>query len=111
LTEERPIDMTKARRRKGRSKRDIERFWNSRYNKFRDAGFTEEEASWAANEGLSPRNKNVELRVRMRKARVEFFMDAYEMSREKAIAKASADLRSKLDDEEIEEWNIFYETS
>lgn len=103
--------MTKGRRRKGRSKRDVEQFWNSRYNKFKDAGFTDEEASWAANEGLSPRNKNVNLRVRMRKARVEFFIDAYDMTREEAIEKASKDLRSKLDDENIEEWNIFYETS
>lgn len=111
MTEEFTVDMSKGRRRKRRSKRDVERFWGSRYNTFREAGFTDEEASWAADEGLSPRNKAVELRVRMRKARVKAFQELYDMTREEAIEKASKDLRTKLDEEDIEEWNIFYETS
>lgn len=103
--------MSKAHRRRKRSIRDIERHWDSRFAAFTKAGFTDKEATWAANQGLSPRNKEVRKKIIARRGRVEGAMEEWGWSREKAIEKYADDLRSKLDGEGIDESNIFYETS
>ena len=110
--EEFVLDMSKARRRTGRSRRNIRYYWNSRYRTFLKAGFTEEEATWGANNGLSLRHKDVRLVIRHRKALVELYMSRhYQFSREKAILMASKDLRTKLEDAGETELNLFYEVS
>lgn len=106
------IDFSKTgRRKKRRSKRDLARFWNSRYKAFIKAGFTPEEAEAGANDGLSLRNKTVKRIIRLRKARVSFFMKDYGWSRAAAIAEASKDLETKLENAGQTEISLYYELS
>ncbi len=105
------IDFSKARRRKRRSKREINRYWDLRYNRFLTAGFTEREATWAADEGLSPRKKQVRDVLSHRRALVAWFMKRYNITRGEAISRAAEELEERLDKYAVEEMNLFYETS
>ena len=105
------LNMSGPPRRKRRSRRDILRNWNSRFKAFSKAGFSHEEATWAANWGVSIRQKDIRKQVKMRRARVRDRIDLYGDTREQAIRVLSRDLRSKLDEAGIDDWNIFYESS
>lgn len=112
MAEQYVIDMSKARRRKRRSKRNILRFWDTRYNAFLRAGFSEEEASSGANMGMSLRDEKVKLVMKHRKALIEHYMGRhFNFSREKAVELAAKDLRTKLDDKGEDELILYYEVS
>lgn len=105
------IDMSKSWRKTKRSKRDIRRFWNSRYSRFTKAGFTDEEAIWAANEGLSPRHKRVRDILNHRKGVIHLLTTYDGLTREEAIEQASKELEYRLDRANEDEPNLFYEVS
>ena len=112
MAKEVSIDFTSKSnpKRRKRSQRDIDRYWNSRFNRFTKAGFTQEEASWAASKGLSPKKKQVKELIQARKAMVAYYM-RHDFTREDAIVEASKDLESKLNRNGISELNLFYEVS
>jgi len=105
------IDMSKTWRRRQRSRADIRRFWDSRYNRFIKAGFTEEEATWGANEGLSLKSRRVQDLIRHREGLVKFLIRKFNVSRADAIKQAAKDLVSKLSDANIGDLDLFYEVS
>lgn len=104
------LDFGAPTKRRRRSKRDINRFWNSRYNRFLKAGFSEIEAKWAADQGLSPRHKQVRLVLRHRKNLVAWYM-RHGYTRMGAIAEAEKDLETKLEEAGEPGLNLFYEVS
>lgn len=104
------IDFSTVTRGKQRSQRDITRFWNSRFSTFVRAGFTEREATWAANNGLSPRDKQVKRILRSRMDMVAFYM-RHGRTWEEAVDECSEDLASRLDRYDIDELDLFYEVS
>ena len=111
MAEEFTLDMSKVFRRKRRSKSDSSRYWNSRYKRFLAAGFTNEEARKAANDGLSIKNKQVKQVLRHREALVDLLITYHGLTREQAVQEASKDLKTKLDKAGEEELNLFYEVS
>lgn len=99
----------KVARARRRSKRDKMRYWKVRYNAFLKAGFTEEEAAWGANDGLSLKNPTVKKIIQHRKALIVLYIRDYGYPRTKAIQMASKDLDAKLDKANVEEKNLYYE--
>jgi hypothetical protein len=80
------------------------------FNYLMDAGFTEPEALWGANEPVDLNSQQVQDLVEHRRDLVEMFMgDGF--TREQSIKLASEDLQSKLDRRNIRELNIYYEIS
>jgi len=106
------LDMTKARRRKKRSKRSIRQYWDSRYRAFLSAGFTSKEASWGASNGLSLKEDRVKKLIVHRKALVALYMGShFNYSREEAILESSKDLEAKLEAAGISELILYFEVS
>lgn len=106
------IDMSRARRRKKRSRANIRKYWNTRFTAFVNAGFTEEEAIWGANIGMPLRDKKTIEILRHRRALVELYMGRhFQYTRKEAIEAASKDLRKKLDDAGEDELILYYEVS
>jgi len=101
----------KVPKRKRRSKRDIARYWHTRYGAFLKDGFTDEEATWGANEGLSLKDSDVKDVRKRRRASVRWYMDKYGYTRMKAIEMSSEDLEVKLQAAKVSGKNIFYEVS
>ena len=108
------IDFTKAQkaipRRRRRSKRDISRFWNTRYNAFIRAGFNEETATKAASDGLPLKSRKVQQLLLIRKLHIEVYMEEGN-SYEKAKELCDQDLSTKLEAAGETEWNPWYEVS
>lgn len=105
------IDFSRAPRRRKRSRRDIFRYWDTRFNAFMAAGFTELEAQWGANEGMSLRDPRVRDLMSHRRQLVAWFMQFYGCTREHAIELASEDLASKLARAGVVEPDLYYEVS
>lgn len=104
------LDFTKKEppRRKNRNKIDIARYWHTRYGAFLKDGFTDAEAKWGADNGLSLKNEQVK-RVRShRKALIKYYMGRGK-TRMGAIEMAAADLQENLERFDVKELNIFYE--
>jgi len=105
------VEYTKATKRKRRSRSDLGRFWQVRYDRFISAGFVDKEANWAANNGLSLRDKQVKKVLKRRREHVGYYMYRWNMSMKEAIKKCAKDLREKLDRRGIDDPNVFYEVS
>jgi hypothetical protein len=110
------VDMTKSRvvgtgtpRRRRRSQRDINKYWNSRYAYFIKVGYTEQEASWAANKGCSPRDARIKKLVDRRKAKIEYYMKYKHLDRDQAIRACDKDRREHMKTD-AEEDNIFVDS-
>jgi len=98
------------RRRRGRSKREINRYWNVRHRRFLKYGFTEEEATLAADQGLALRNWQVKELLYHRKGAVKWYIRQFGYDWDKAVEMASEDLRTKVKDKNTD-FSLFYETS
>lgn len=112
------VDMTKAktyrkpRKKKASVLRDKERYWASRFAKFIESGFSDDEATWGADQGLSTRNAQVKSIMKHRKFLVfNYYIGERHMTKADAIKKAEKDRKSKLPSAEIDEDNLFYEIS
>lgn len=97
-------------RKRERGRRDLRRYWAKRYNAFIRAGFTPEEATAGANEGLKLSDLRVQSIMEHREAHVEHYMDQG-LRREEAILRCGEDLELKLEQLDIEGINLFYEVS
>lgn len=71
-------------------KREVRRYWESRYKAFADAGFTNTEATIAANEGWSLQSRTIKHMLQNRARHVKYFIDAGH-TREESIQLCSAD--------------------
>jgi len=100
-----------APKRRKRSKRDTARFWDVRYGAFLKSGFTDEEAKWGADNGLSLKDSQVKQIRRHRRDLVAWYMSRYGYTRIRAIEEASHDLETKLEMVGETELNLFYEVS
>lgn len=101
----------KVPKRRKRSRGDILKYWESRYGYFLKVGFTDAEAKWGADHGLSRKNSQVKDVARHRKASISFYMKDYGYTRMKAIELSAEDLENTLQNLGIKEKNLFYEVS
>jgi len=104
------IDMTKAHRKKKGSQKNIKRYWPSRYKTLLNAGFSEAEALWGADNGIRLKTKRIKGIIRLRKARIELYTGVhFGMSREDAIDKACKSRMDRIKGPATDPYNIFYE--
>ena len=104
------IDFTRVRGKRA-SAADIARYWDKRYQRFKDAGFIHAEAEWAADNGLRLRNKQTQAIIRKRVQIVKWFMRKFNIDMEEASKRAAENLVKKLSVRGIDEINLFYEVS
>lgn len=104
------LDFTNSTRRRNRSIRDIQYYWDIRYGAFLKAGFTDKESAWAADNGLLLRKAQVKDVLLRRKKNVLWYMNTWGYTRTKAIQMCAEDLEEVLPDN-IVGMNLFYEKS
>jgi hypothetical protein len=85
------------------------KYWDVRYGALLKDGFTDEEAAWAANNGISLKAKGIPAVRVHRRAAVKWYMTRYGYTRFKAIEMASKDLDNNLKEYGGEAHNIFFE--
>jgi len=104
------IDMTNARRRKRGSKKNIQRYWSTRYNSLLKVGFNKDESAWGADNGVVLKSKRVRGIMRLRQARIELYTGPkFGMNRGQAISKACKSRMDKIQSPNTDPYNIFYE--
>ena len=104
------IDILSGRKRR-EPKSGIEKHYRTRFAAFLAAGFSEAEATWGANHGLSLRNKQVRQVIKHRKDSVDWLIKRKKYSWNKAVKDCAKRLRTKLNRNFIDDLNLFYEVS
>ena len=94
-------------RKRRRSQREIHRYWQSRYNKFSEAGFCEKASTWAADHGVSVRSKRAKEAMSRMKELIDFYK-RHGASAERAEEMANQDLWAKIQEAEETEWIPFF---